>query len=254
MHGRRTSLRRAATVLAVTLVAAAASPRAASGATDTGLVLGYGFERVSAGVAADSSPSGYGGTLLGSPRLPVTGVSVKGHGKALSFDSARQQFVDAGSGPALDVDTFTVAAWVRYLPLVHDDRWEVFEKAGAYWMNIRTETRRLRVGGFFGGCTGSQYWKYVDSKKVLPASTWIHVAGTYDGTAIRIYINGVLDTTYPVTGHTCVNAYPLGIGAKNRTLTGVVEAYFDGKIDDLRLYNRALSAAEIKTARTTPLS
>ena len=61
-----------------------------------------------------------------------------------------------------------MAAWVRYLPLVHDDRWEVFEKAGAYWMNIRTDTRRLRVGGFFGGCTGSQYWKYVDSKEVRP--------------------------------------------------------------------------------------
>lgn len=253
MRGR-TYQHRAATVLALTLLVAAGLQGAASGATDTGLVLGYGFERVSAGVAADSSPSGYGGALLGSPRLPVTGASVKGHGKALSFDSAQQQFVDAGNGPALDVDTFTVAAWVRYLPLVHDDRWEVFEKAGAYWMNIRTDTRRLRVGGFFGGCTGSQYWKYVDSKKVLPASTWIHVAGTYDGTAIRIYINGVLDTTYPVTGHTCVNAYPLGIGAKNRTLTGVVEAYFDGKIDDLRVYNRALSAAEIKSARTTPLS
>ena len=57
-----------------------------------------------------------------------------------------------------------------------------------------------------------------------------------------------------MTGHTCVNAHPLGIGAKNRTLTGVIEAYFDGKIDDLRVYNRAVSAAESSAARTTPLS
>ena len=173
----------------------------------------------------------------------------------MSLDSAQQQFVDAGSSTALDVNTFTLAAWVRYLPLVHDDRWEVLEKAGAYWMNIRTDSRRLRLGGFFGGCTGtSQVWKFVDSKKVLPASTWVHVAGTYDGKALRIYVNGVLDNTLAVTGRTCVNTSPLGIGAKNRTATGVVEAYFDGRIDDLRVYNRALPAAQIKAARTAALS
>jgi Concanavalin A-like lectin/glucanases superfamily len=226
-----------------------------STAADTGLVLGYGFERVGTGTVIDSSPSGLDGLLLGSPALPGRATSVKGHGKALTFDSAQQQFVDAGSATALDLDHFTLAAWVRYLPNVHDDRWEVLEKAGAYWMNIRTDTRRLRVGGFFGGCSGgSQVWRYVDSKKVLPASTWVHVAGTYDGSALRIYVNGVLDNTLAVTGHTCVNTSPLGIGAKNRTATGVVEAYFDGRIDDLRVYNRALGASEIKAAKAAPLT
>jgi len=51
-----------------------------------------------------------------------------------------------------------------------------------------------------------------------------------------------------------VNTSPLGIGAKNRTATGVVEAYFDGRIDDLRVYTRALSLNEIKAARATALS
>jgi hypothetical protein len=62
------------------------------------------------------------------------------------------------------------------------------------------------------------------------------------------------NATMAVTGTTCANTEPLGIGAKNRTATGVVEAYFDGRIDDLRVYNRALTAAEIKTVRTTALT
>ena len=138
---------------------------------------------------------------------------------------------------------------------MHDDRWEVLEKAGAYWMNIRTDTRKLRFGGFFGGCAASGHWVYLDSVKALPANTWVHVAGTYDGTALRIYVNGALNATKAVTGTTCANAEPLEIGAKNRTTPpATTEAYMDGRIDDVRVYNRALSAAEIKTVRTTPLT
>jgi hypothetical protein len=253
MQRRMSRFGPAVAVAAVAALVAIGTPGTASAAEPAGLVLGYGFERVGTGTVLDSSPSGLTGHLMGTaPSGRATSVS--GHGKALSFDSSKQQFVDAGSAAPLDVNSFTLAAWVRYLPNVHDDRWEVLEKAGAYWMNIRTDTRKLRVGGFFGGCTAvGNVWQFVDSKKTIPASTWVHVAGTYDGTALRIYINGVLDNTLAVTGKTCVNTSPLGIGAKNHTAVSQIEAYFDGRIDDLRVYNRALSAAEIKTARTTAL-
>jgi hypothetical protein len=244
----------AAALVASTLVGAAVAAAPAQAAVDTGLVLGYGFERFSNGLVVDSSPSHldgvrHGTTLSGQANGP------QGHGKALAFDSTRLQYVDAGDAPALDVNQFTLAAWVRYTPNVHDDRWEVLEKPGAYWMNIRTDTRQLRVGGFFGGCVTSDHWVYLDSVKALPASTWVHVAGTYDGTALRIYINGALNATKKVSGTTCANTEPLSVGAKNRTTPpATTEAYMDGRIDDLRVYNRALTAAEIKTARTTPLS
>ncbi len=254
--GARSRAARVATVLvtAVGSMTYVASATPAHAAVDTGLVLGYGFERLGAGLVTDSSPSHLDGTRSGSPALPGQAAGPQGHGKALLFDSAQHQFVDAGDAAALDVDHFTLAAWVRYTPNVHDDRWEILEKAGAYWMNIRTDTRQLRFGGFFGGCSGSNHWFYLDSKKVLPASTWVHVAGTYDGKMLRIFVNGVQNAALAVTGTTCANTEPLGIGAKNRTATGVVEAYFDGRIDDLRVYGRALSGAEIKTVRTTPLT
>lgn len=252
MTGRRLVVRGIA-VAAVAATVLGTGPAAQADVT-SGLALGYGFERLSQGKVVDSSPSSLSGTRLGSPKLPGQVTGLVGHGKALSLDSAQQHFVDAGDAAPLDVDRFTLAAWVRYLPKVHDDRWEVLEKAGAYWMNIRTDTRKLRVGGFFGGCVQNRYWVYLDSARTIPAYTWVHVVGTYDGIALRIYVNGVLDASKPVTGTTCANAEPLAIGAKNRTVTGVTEAYFDGRLDDVRVYGRALTAAEVKTIRTSALT
>ena len=245
----------ATTLTLATTVVLGGTAGPAGAAEPSGLVLGYGFERFSGALVTDSSASHLDGTRLGSPALPGQANGPKGHGKALSFDSAQHQFVNVPDAAALDVNQLTLAAWVRYTPNVHDDRWEILEKAGAYWMNIRTDTRQLRFGGFFGGCATSNHWFFLDSKKVLPANTWVHVAGTYDGTALRIYVNGALNASMAVTGATCASTEPLAIGAKNRTTPpATTEAYMDGRIDDLRVYDRALTAAEIKTVRTTPRS
>jgi hypothetical protein len=48
-----------------------------------------------------------------------------------------------------------------------------------------------------------------------------------------------------VTGHTCASDDPLAVGAKNNPAKGLLEAFFDGRMDDVRIYDRALSAAEI---------
>jgi hypothetical protein len=92
----------------------------------------------------------------------------------------------------LDVNHYTLAAWVRYLP---DDqaRQEVLEKAGSYWMNIRLDTGQLRAGGFYGGCVTSplrKTWWFLDSTAVIAPDTWTHVASTYDGQYLRVYVNG----------------------------------------------------------------
>ena len=215
----------------------------AATAPTAGWVLGYGFESLAGGVVRDASPSGITGQLRGTP-LPLTAASVSGHGQAIMLWSGNKHFVDVPDVAALDVNTYTLTAWVRYTANVHDDRWEVLEKADAYWMNIRTDTRKLRVGGFYGSCT-SAGWRYLDSATKLAPKTWIHVASTYDGTTLRLYINGVLNASRAVSGRTCSNSQPLAIGAKNYTKTGVIEAYFDGRIDDVRIYSRALTAAQI---------
>lgn len=221
----------------------------------SGLVLGYGFERLDGGLVTDSSPSGLHGVPVGNPVPPLQAPSLHAHGQAFAFDSAQQQYVRVPDAAPLDVNRYTLAAWVRYLPKVHDERWEVLEKAGAYWMNIRTDTRRLRAGAFFGACMGQPgaQWRYADSKTPLAERQWTHVASTYDGTALRLYVNGVLDQTLAVSGTTCANTEALIIGAKVKPGAGISEAYFDGRIDDLRVYRRALSAGEILRIKAAAL-
>lgn len=257
----RLSLATAAALLTVIGVlpgvfARADSPPSSAGATITtiGPVVAFGFERVADGLVRDSSGHGIHARPVRFDVPPGRQASVSGHGQALVFDGARQQFLDVYRDDRLNVDRFTLAAWVRYLPRVHDTRWEILEKAGAYWMNIRTDSRRLRVGGFFGGCSGGRVWHYLDSRTAIPAETWVHLAGTYDGAALTIYVDGVRDASMPVRGRTCVNTLPLAIGAKNQTRDKVVEAYFDGALDDVRVFNRALTGAQVHALRDRAVS
>jgi hypothetical protein len=120
----------------------------------------------------------------------------------------------------------------------------VLEKAGAYWLNVRT-TGQLRAGGFFGGCADDRYWRYVDSARTGPVGTWTHVAATYDGTRLRLFIGGRAAGSVAVTGRTCANDEPLAVGAKDAPALGILEAFWDGRLDDVRIYRRALSATAV---------
>ena len=73
--------------------------------------------------------------------------------------------------------------------------------------------------------------------------TWMHVAATYDGTTIRLYVNGVLETSLTPPPGTVIatNTVPLSLGAQNDN-----SRWFMGWMDDARVYNRALSLAEIR--------
>ena len=72
---------------------------------------------------------------------------------------------------------------------------------------------------------------------------------TYDGSAIRLYVNGALAATAAgVAGSMPNSALPLDIGGNN-----VWSEWFIGRIDEVRLYNRALSLAELQTDMNTPI-
>lgn len=69
---------------------------------------------------------------------------------------------------------------------------------------------------------------------------WIHVAGTFDGTTMRVYLNGVLDGSMTPDPGTWTNNLPLRIGADQAGASR-----FSGAIDEVELFNRALGAAEL---------
>ena len=79
------------------------------------------------------------------------------------------------------------------------------------------------------------------------ASTWTHLAATYDGNVLALYVNGVQNATLLTSGPIVTSTGSLRIG--ENTIWG--EA-FTGQIDEVRIYNRALAAAEIQSDMTRP--
>lgn len=99
---------------------------------------------------------------------------------------------------------------------------------------------------FLGGLSGSPggCGSFVDggANANLPLNAWSHVAVTYDGSALRAYVNGVLTRTITGVGG-MIRATP---GAPLRVGTSSNGRYFDGLIDEPTVYDRALSTAEIQ--------
>jgi len=244
----------ATAALPALVAAAGATPQASGtpGASDAaagpedGLVLRYSMETLTQDTITDGSPSSLDGRVVagtGTARL-VSGLA--GYGRALELTGTQHQYVDVPTSTTLDVDSYTLASWVRYTGVRNDqtlDRWEVLEKAGAYWMNVRTNGL-VRVGGFYGGCASAS-WRYFDSTRALPVNRWKQVTTTYDGTWLRIYIDGRAAGARRVSGRTCVTGEPLAVGAKNNPTKGLLEAFWDGRLDEVRIYDRALTATEV---------
>jgi hypothetical protein len=74
----------------------------------------------------------------------------------------------------------------------------------------------------------------------LPLNVWTHLAATYDGSEVRLYINGILAASRAVDGDIVNTDDPLRIGGNN-----VWGEFFSGLIDEVRVYNRPLTREEI---------
>lgn len=137
-------------------------------------------------------------------------------------------------------------------------RWEISEKSGSYWANIRLDQGPvrpgppfvLRVGGFFSGQGNTKY----TGVTAITAGDWQNIAFVFDnvGHTLTTYVNGVFDHSEPQTGtldpsilHNGIDEN-LVIGAKHRQGgTEVLQAFFDGQMDNYRLFNVALAPTEI---------
>jgi hypothetical protein len=84
---------------------------------------------------------------------------------------------------------------------------------------------------------------------MLPANTWTHLATTYDGAAQRLYVNGVQVASRNHSGAVKVSGSALRIGANN-----IWHEYFAGRIDEVRVYSRALSASEIQATMNSAVA
>jgi beta-galactosidase len=85
-------------------------------------------------------------------------------------------------------------------------------------------------------------WYSANSIAVPPNGSWHHVAGTYDGTQVKFYLDGKVVASVLHTGVIATDTYPLTIGTNSEYLTSRL---FGGEMDDVRVYHGVLSTSDI---------
>jgi hypothetical protein len=208
-----------------------------------GLVAAYAFDEGAGTTAVDASGSGNTGTVSGA--IYVAGGK---NGGALSFDGINDR-VDIADAASLDLTTgMTLEAWVNpsaatgYRTVLMKDvpgelSYSLYSSGSGStdgkpnaWVRINTTS---------SGTSGTT---------ALPLNTWNFLAATYDGGNLTLYVNGAQVATKAVTGTLRTSDNPLHVGGNP-----IWGEYFAGLIDDVRVYNRALSVAEMQADMTTPV-
>jgi hypothetical protein len=206
---------------------------------DPNLIGWWKMDETSGTVAADSSGYGNDGTVLGGARW-VSGY-IDG---AIDLDG--DDYVDCGYDPIFNTaNEMTIAAWVtiRSVPTA----WAAIVSKGEYSWRLSNYNTEQRF--HFGITIWSAQGPSVDGTTAVGLDEWHHVAGMYDGASINLYLDGMLDATIATSSPIGVNSAHVLIGENPEA----AKRNWDGLIDDVRIYNRALSAAEIGALMPTQL-
>ena len=196
---------------------------------------------MSGATAYDRSGSGNNGTLVNGPTA-IPGII----GQALNFDGSND-YVNTNYNESLS--TLTFSAWIRLNSFGEGNLGRIVDKRQSaaqvllFYVDGRTATDNQLVFDRNFDITSGSWTTPTDS---ILANRWYHVAATYNDTSITndpvIYINGVAQSLGEVspdgTAQTNTDNYLIG----NR---GAIDRTFDGSIDEFRIYNRILTAAEV---------
>ena len=199
--------------------------------TTTGLVGWWKFEEGSGSSTIDSSGKGNTGTLVSSP----TWLTNCKRGNCLSFSGSN--YVNMGNVLNL-TSQITVSAWVNASSWA--GTWPMIVAKGVnsdYLLMQNDDNAGTKIGFRIGGAGPTNT---ADGATDLNTNQWYLVTGTYDGLTINLYINGILDGTRARVGTIPTTGNSLQIG-------GSGGLNYVGQIEDVRIYNRVLTAQEIYT-------
>ncbi|MGC9357607.1 MAG: LamG-like jellyroll fold domain-containing protein, partial [Anaerolineae bacterium] len=171
--------------------------------------------------------------------VPIAPAEVRAstllEGQSLSLNG--DGFVRVADHPELNpADAITIEAWVWRDSAARCETVVGKNYTEAYWLGFCNGPIRFYTAG-----SGTS----VDGNSAIPARTWTHIAVTYDGVTRRYYVNGELDLTSTANnGPLADNDSDLGIGFDPETAFN--QNNFDGFIDEVRLWNRVRTQAEIQ--------
>jgi hypothetical protein len=204
-------------------------------------VAAYGFDEATGSSVGDASAFANNGTF-GSGVSRTTGR----FGGALRFDGSGRVTVPS-TAPLNLTNAMTLEAWVN--PSAVDASWRdvVYKGNDNYYLMATSSQGGVPAGGASFGNISATTEAYAPS--ALTTSTWTHLAVTYDGSIIRLYVNGAQVATRSKTSTYTTSSNPLQIGGNT-----FYDQYFRGMIDEVRIYNRALGAAEIQQDMNTAIT
>lgn len=221
----------------VTATCTASDPTGASTTASTGVVVGrLVLDLRLDGTGADASGFGHDGALAGP--LPAPGRAGT-PGTALRFDGV-DDHVSVDATPALTPTAeVSLSVWLR--PDALPER-EMFVVSHGSWQNrwklsLTPEARPRWTVRTSAGVVD------LDAPTAVEPDRFTHLAATYDGAALRLYVDGAMVSERAHTGAMPATDLPLLLG---QMLPGQSEYNFPGVLDDVRLYNRALTAAEVE--------
>ena len=209
-------------------------------AAPSGLVAAYGFDEGSGATVVDASGNGNSGTITN-----ATWSSSGKFGKALQFNGTNA-LVTIPDAASLHLSTgMTLEAWVN--PSTVNGNWRdvIYKGNDNFYLeatssNASKPDAGLIAGGGYADAVGTA---------ALPANTWSYLTETYDGSTLRLYVNGIQVASTAHTGSIATSTNPLQIGGDS-----IYGQFFAGMIDEVRVYNHALTAAQIQTDQATSIN
>ena len=217
-------------------VAAAYAPTSASG-----LVAAYNFNAGAGTTLADASGRGNNGTISGATW--TTGI----FGGALAFNGTSSWVTIANSSALNLTSGMTLEAWVKPTSLSSDWTTLLMKEGGnapSYGI-YATDDAANPPAGFV---STSGMYRSAQGTSSLPVNQWSFLAATYDGSVLRLYVNGTLAASTSVSGAISASSGALRIGGNS-----VWGEYFNGVIDQVRIYSRPLNQGEIRSDMVTPV-
>jgi beta-galactosidase len=156
----------------------------------------------------------------------------------LDFDGVND-YVDCGANTSLDITAkVTLSVWVKTRDSGNGQYNPFVAKGDTSYGLQHQNGNNIEFCIYDAGA-----WPYTWMTGVTSSfnGTWHHVAGTYDGSELKVYVDGLLRGTTAHTGAIATSTYAVSMGRNSQQTT----RYYEGLIDEVRIYNRALSASEI---------
>jgi hypothetical protein len=203
------------------------------------LVAAYGFEEGAGQTVSDVSGLGHTGTISG-----ASWTTSGKFGNALSFNGT-SSLITIGDANDLDLTTgMTLEAWVD--PTTVDGNWRdvIYKGNDDYFLSATDYGSGVPAAGATLGTADV----FTAGTSALATHTWTFLTETYNGSALDLYVNGTLVSSLAQTGNIATSTDALQIGGDS-----LYGQYFAGLIDEVRVYNTALSQSQIATDMNTPV-